>query len=406
MSPKSFVFSSPNLPKAKARQLHKAFPFLSLSTAQEMTARALGYPSWFECAKRGTSGPPSLGDQEAGLDTRVVRYYQQANVLINYGVTPHDADRWVRAWGLTGRPTLALKHAAPLFYEWDSALNAFERGDIDEETFLDEHGDHPDAYGDNKYHIDRPARLTSSVIVGPMSRYPIFAVHPALSAQIPIYMRGPIGMYHYEDDVDLLALYAPDFPYPEDDDYHERFNWVHHEWHYGRQHPLAHFPMLPHLIAQARSNPDELFVLTNRAMPLTGEGEAYDFDRRAVACLLGNDFAEFLLNKGVVNSSAVIWFNDVAIDDTPTTYGFSNRFDKAQKLPIFSASRKYQTSLPIYSYPFMRAPMADAEYQRLEEIECVLPLREDYSHDEGGGTNRPGQPAGPVRPYTRIWSRI
>ena len=121
---------------------------------------------------------------------------------------------------------------------------------------------------------------------------------------------------------------------------------------------------------------------------------------------MGNDFAEFLLNKGVVNSSAVIWFNDVAIDDTPTTYGFSNRFDKAQKLPIFSASRKYQTSLPIYSYPFMRAPMADAEYQRLEEIECVLPLREDYSHDEGGGTNRPGQPTGPVRPYTRIWSRI
>ena len=72
MSPKSFVFSSPNLPKAKARQLHKAFPFLSLSTAQEMTARALGYPSWFECAKRGTSGPPSHGDQEAGLDTCVV----------------------------------------------------------------------------------------------------------------------------------------------------------------------------------------------------------------------------------------------------------------------------------------------------------------------------------------------
>ena len=94
-----------------------------------------------------------------GLEASLT-YYQQANVLINYGVTPHDADRWVRAWGLTGRPTLALKHAAPLFYEWDSALNAFERGDIDEETFLDEHGDHPDAYGDNKYHIDRPARLT------------------------------------------------------------------------------------------------------------------------------------------------------------------------------------------------------------------------------------------------------
>lgn len=115
MSPKSFVFSSPNLPKAKARQLHKAFPFLSLSTAQEMTARALGYPSWFECAKRGTSGPPSLGDQEAGLDTRVVRYYQQANVLINYGVTPHDADRWVRAWGLMGDPRSRSSTRRPCF---------------------------------------------------------------------------------------------------------------------------------------------------------------------------------------------------------------------------------------------------------------------------------------------------
>ena len=90
MSPKSFVFSSPNLPKAKARQLHKAFPFLSLSTAQEMTARALGYPSWFECAKRGTSGPPSLDDQEAGLDRFARRPGSPRCRLLSLMLFQHD----------------------------------------------------------------------------------------------------------------------------------------------------------------------------------------------------------------------------------------------------------------------------------------------------------------------------
>ena len=65
MSPKSFVFSSPNLPKAKARQLHKAFPFLSLSTAQEMTARALGYPSWFEWLRTEPLRGPAMSKTHA-----------------------------------------------------------------------------------------------------------------------------------------------------------------------------------------------------------------------------------------------------------------------------------------------------------------------------------------------------
>lgn len=383
MSPKSFVFSSPNLPKAKARQLHKAFPFLSLSTAQEMTARALGYPSWFECAKRGTSGPPSLGDQEAGLDTRVVRY-QQANVLINYGVTPQDADRWVRAWGLTGRPTLALSHAAPLFYEWDSAINALESGTMHVMTFVENYVDllpHHSRYPE----VDRPVRLTPSVIVGPSADDPVYAIHPALSAQIPIYMRGPFGQFHYQHDAPLLTLYAPDFPPSEYSEFPpEQFNFVQYEWHFGRKHPDAPYPVVPHLIEQAQSNPKALVVLTDRAMPVPGMGDDIDFGRRAIACISGEAFAEFLRSKGAINASTVIWFRDVVPTDTPRYFETFGTYDALLKLPIFKATTKYQPCLPIYSYPFMDAPMADSEYCHAEESTCLLPLRENYERDDGG----------------------
>ncbi|MDZ4127664.1 MAG: hypothetical protein U1E02_26375 [Hydrogenophaga sp.] len=70
-----FVFSSESLPRLKAKQLSKVFPFLRLSTAQEATAQALGYSSWYECIQRGTKGKASLSDQDAGMPVRVGRYY-------------------------------------------------------------------------------------------------------------------------------------------------------------------------------------------------------------------------------------------------------------------------------------------------------------------------------------------
>jgi len=82
-----FVYLSENLPRLKAKQLFKTFHFLKLSAAQEATARALGYPSWYECTHHGRKGQPSLSDQDAGMSVRVARYYHQAGVLMGMGIT-------------------------------------------------------------------------------------------------------------------------------------------------------------------------------------------------------------------------------------------------------------------------------------------------------------------------------
>ena len=73
MATSPFAFSSDNLPRLKAKQLSKTFPFLKLSAAQEATARALGYASWYECTHRGAQGEPSLSDQDAGLPVQIGR---------------------------------------------------------------------------------------------------------------------------------------------------------------------------------------------------------------------------------------------------------------------------------------------------------------------------------------------
>ncbi len=124
-----FVFSSDNLPKQKAKQLFKTFPFLKLSTAQEATARALGYSSWYECIHQGAKGEQSPSDQDAGIPTRVARYYHQANTLTTFGITPFEADLWVRAWGLTGHPTFPPEQARPLYYKWREVLDQVNRGE-------------------------------------------------------------------------------------------------------------------------------------------------------------------------------------------------------------------------------------------------------------------------------------
>lgn len=390
MSTKPFVFSSTNLPKSKAKQLNRAFPFLKLATAQEATAKALGYASWYECCHRGTIGSLSSADQDAGLSERVVRYYQQANALIGFGMSPSDADCWVRAWGLTGRPTMSPEFAKATFYVWDKALGDLESGVLNEEDFDEEFGDG----GYSKYPaVDRPQRVTAGVILGPMGKYPHYAIDPAINAQISIYIRGPYSLYHCEDGDDVLAVYAPNFPNRKGNELKlGRLSDVQYEWHHGRKHPEAPSLVIPNLIVQAQANPDALIVLANRAMPIPG-GEL-DFEHRAVACISGRDFVEFLQNKGAVNSSAVVWFHDVERSDT---LGWCDWMHMgASKLPVFDKASKYKAGLPIYSYPFMSSPMAECEYIGFEECICLLPLNENYangSDDDDGGHDTDGPDA-------------
>lgn len=380
-----FVFSSGNLPKLKAKQLAKTFPHLKLSAAQEATARALGYSSWFECSHRGALGQPSLSDRDAGLSVRVGRYCHQASVLMSIGITPSEADRWVRTWGLTGEPTLTPEHGRPLYSAWNDALERFERGEMAESSLLEEFGEQ----GYSKYpDIDRPQRICPGVILGPMGKYPHYAVDPALAAQIPIYLRGPYCNYHYEDDGDVLAMCVPGFPASEGvERIFPRLNRIQHEWHFGTKHPDASEEAIPKLVAAAMERPDELMVLSQRWMPTPGG--KYDHSRYAFACLRGSDFAAFLNRKGVIEPASVIWFRDVELRREFVEWGsWLDGFGwepGLPRLPVFEGARKLDPSLPLYSYPFMTAPMSSDEYGGLSERPCLLPLDEDYDGEDEEG---------------------
>lgn len=403
-----FVFSSVNLPRLKAKQLHKTFPFLSLSVAQEATARALGYPSWYACTHQGTRGVPSLSDQDAGLSTRVWRYYHQASVLIGLDITPSDADLWVRAWGLTGRPTLAREYAIPLYYRWNDTLEQLDRGEISEDDAIEFWSS-----GSGKYpEIERPVRVCPGVILGPCGKYPHYAVDPAVNASIPIYFRGPFSQYHCEDDDDVLSLTVAGFPkerlrraiLP-------RFNRIHHEWHFGEKHPGSKTLIIPRLVAAALSTPETMVQISQRHMPQKERGSV--FGQYAVACLRGRDFASFLMSKGALDTTKVVWYRDIPSNEL--NHLWTSQFDYGEcdgdppLLPIFAEAEKHQPSLPLFSYPFMKAPLHPYEYSGVIEEVCLLPLEQDYESDDDedeDSTDDDGDPGGPTPTLLETWQRL
>ena len=405
MSISPFAFSSPNLPRLKAKQLQKAFPFLKLSTAQEATAQCLGYASWYECSHRGTVGESSPPDQDGGLSVRVVRFNHQAGVLVRLGITPVDADRWVRAWGLTGAPTLAAHHAIPWYYLLNDALERFDRGDLSEEDLLIEFGDtewskYPDT--------DRPERICPGVILAPCGKYPHYAVDPVVQARIPIYLRGPSSSYHLEDHGDILAAAVPGFPADRAHGYRmDRLNPVQYEWHHGTKHPTSSCPVVPALEAAALAAPDEMIVISQRAMPRSPDD--YDFSTFALACLRGRDFADFIRSKGALDPSKVVWYSNVSGRDRTSLIYMSLMgvvADDKVHLPIFEGAAQLTPSLPVYSYPFMTAPMHEDEYGGSIEHFGLLPLAEDYraDDDEDEFDEDPDAPEGPID--AGAWSNL
>lgn len=360
MANSPFIFSSDSLPKRKAKQLATTFPHLKLSAAQEATALALGYSSWFECVHRGALGQSSLSDEDSGISVRVARYYHHANVLMGLGITPAESDLFVRAWGLTGRPTLAPKRAVPLYHSWNSVIESFERGELSEDDLLSEFGDQDSS----KFpEIDRPERVCPGVILGPMGRYPHYAVAPAVATKIPLYLRGPHSTYHYTDDGDVLSMCVPGFPASgRSERLFPRLNRIQHEWHWGCKHPNASEELVPKLAAAAKERPEDFLVVSERWMPAL-EGK-YDPNRVALACLRGSDFAAFLSQKGAIDPSKVVWFRDVESPSMAEWGSWLQGFGRSRalpELPVFEEACKHKPSLPLYSYPFMTAPMSADE---------------------------------------------
>lgn len=384
-----FIFSSANLPRLKAKQLRKAFPFLKLAAAQEATARALGHASWYECTHRGSQGQISLPDEAVDLPTRVARRFHQSCVLMDLGIAPGDADNWIRAWGITGRPTLSQEVGIPLYTQWNNALGKLERGEVTAEQLVEEWGEDWSKYPE----IDRPRRVCPGVILGPCGKYPHYAVDPTIHCRIPSHLRGPTSLYHYEDGAHVLATMIHGFPQDASsgESLFDRANRVQHEWRHGEKHPESKERLLPLIEEAALAVPDDMVVISERAMPI-GNGEV-TFDRLAVACLRGRDFAAFIRNKGVFDPSAVVWYRDVPLDFSRGSMEWRSWLDtggwnvgpEKPELPLFKGTERFQPASPVYSYPFMSAPMASDEYGSGFERVCLMPLDEDHVEDDDDG---------------------
>lgn len=387
MSHDRFTFTSDNLPRLKAKQLQKAFPFLKLSAAQEATARALGYASWYQCTQRGILGAGSLSDQEAGLEVRRSRYHHQARVLMAIGITPGDADRWVRAWGLTGQPSLAPDAGLSLYYLWDEALKRFEAGTIDDVQLAIVVG--VDEYAEG-HEILLPERICPGVILGPLEGDPYYVVDPKVAMSIPAYLRGLMSMYHCIDGAWLLKLYAPGFRDPfQLRSEPQAMSPIQHEWHFGTKCPHLREECVPALVKKALDRPEDFVILTIRQAP-TAKRDFYDFaaldpGRHVAACLSGRDFAAFLRSKGSLDNLEVTWFMDVKFRPEIEWWQFLCGEDHIAdmddiELPFLSPGNG-QRCAPIYSYPFKRAPMDSLEYDSME-IQFLIPLNHDYPEDD------------------------
>jgi len=218
-------------------------------------------------------------------------------------------------------------------------------------------------------------------------------VDPALNARIPAYLRGQSSLYHYEDDGDVLAMTVKGFPnMPWHADPHlPRLGSIQHEWHFGVKHPDLREMILPTLENAALAMPDAMVVISHRAM--RGEGIELDFQKTALACLRGRDFAAFLRDKGRVDTAKIVWYRNVDIHELDRIFAspFHDIYwGEGPKLPVFLDAINRQPSLPLYSYPFKTAPMHSDEYSIGSERTCLLPLGEDYPPDDDEGEGDEG----------------
>ncbi|WP_124715355.1 hypothetical protein [Burkholderia stagnalis] len=98
-----FVPSNIAHAKRKAKQLRRAFPSLTLSSAQQVTAEALGFDDWHALERAVQSGiPASPLDSQNTASELVERHRYQTVVLARrLNIPEGDAGTYLPTWGLT-----------------------------------------------------------------------------------------------------------------------------------------------------------------------------------------------------------------------------------------------------------------------------------------------------------------
>lgn len=373
-----FYPSSVDFVKKSAKQLQRAFPALQLSTAQEATASALGFSSWFDCSKRiqGSQSATSLPDEASSQDERLRRRHQQIRALVDVANLPaFDVEDFVRLWNLTANtPATLLKTFSTVFSDLDEVLCALESGKISEQEFQDIFSG-----------VDGlPRRVADGIIAGPYGlKHDYYQLSSKRLLEMPLYLRGNASAFMADDDAHLVELAFPEF-FSDDEKQaalvfmarHEP--WL-YEWHTGNPPQDSLVPSLRQLSEQASIESDEWFALSIRFDTNTFP-EKLEY---AIPALQGGDFVRFIETKGHLRGLNIKWFtlkNESAVMELAkmeiNSYAdkkASNKLNRHELIPIE----------PLYGSPFKFGPMFHAEFSPMAEGSGPL-LSEELPTEEVG----------------------
>lgn len=338
--------------KNKAKQLQKVMPGMKLSAAQETTARALGFSSWFDCEKRIGSEKhqvPSVYDESLDRDSFVKRRHHQYCALAEIGgIPPHEAAHFVRVWALTSRdPAKHLsEYAHPYNYVMEG-ICAMEAG----ASYLQVDATEKE-----------PRRIADGLVCGSIgTKNSYYVADQTVYSKLPAYIKGNSCCWlEWESGLSLPAFLSDGSPNRAEVDkavayLHDREPW-HYEWltqELCRKKPHRHTDLFS-LLNQAGENPDAWFPLSYRtAYP---EYPSIANSREYIPAVKGDVFVEFIESGGRCLDKDIQWF------ELPERHAISF-FDLKPEPRVPLDVEKLRPCKAVYHSPFKHGPLSAFEYE-------------------------------------------
>lgn len=377
---KIFYPASTSFVKKNAKFLHQAVPGLRLQLAQEATACALGFSSWFDCIRRLEKGgtAPSLFDESVTEGERLYRKYMQIRALDDVANIPaSDAEVFIRNWKLTAKAREPrLSGCNDRYHQLSRILTDIESGVAPPDEF------------EAVYNGVPPVRVAEGVILSWDERS---SGYYTLSSQrlldMPVHLRGNASEFLEYEDKPLLALAFPEvFPSASQEaclrDLGPHEPWI-HEWQAGRLPDNSPYVSLKALVARAASEPAEWFAISLRWADKDLEIGKREQPMRFVApALRGRDFVKFIESRGVLRGLPLQWFrfksaSSVSRIFMSTTTGGGGTGNETFNQVLSSEAVPVP---PVFGSPFKHGPMRSLEFT--PDLENGLPrLDQDMMDD-------------------------
>lgn len=371
-----FYPASIDFVKSRAKQLHRTFPALSLSTCQTATARALGFKDWFDASKRIGSANITLSkpDEEVAHVDHLQRRYQQSRALVDTTNLPSlEVDSFVRAWNLTSAAPAALSEYITSYDQVNADLCSFERGEMTQDEL------------EELYDYESPERVADGIILARSGhKYTYYHLSLERLLAMPLYLRGTPSIFLDFEDGNYVKLAFPDL-FPEEElqealDYLEQNDPLRYEWHTGRKARDYDGITLKQMLEEAQQHPDDWFALSLR-WPNENINKEY-----VIPALAGSDFVRFIEAKGSLNGLELQWFKPKNPD---LAFRLSRSRFSQELTGRVPTIRMHQQDIvptaPLYGSPFKRAPMSDMEYdQMVESGALMLSVELDEDDDDDG----------------------